>query len=61
MSFAVAPNFDAHPMVRAILTDKRLAADQRPFELTRSLPRVVWEECAARNDPQTWMQDPHNG
>lgn len=50
----VAPNFDEHPVVRAVLGFEELAPDLRLDALMEVTEDEHWEEIAARRDERAW-------
>jgi hypothetical protein len=55
LRFLMAPNFDAHPLVRRVLRDERIPADLRVDRLWRRTTRKTWEQIQERYDPNAWQ------
>src|SRR5262249_24020635 len=55
LRFVMAPNFDAHPLVRRVLRDGRIPADLRVDQLWRRTTRKTWEQVQERYDPRAWQ------
>lgn len=53
-----APNFDEHPVVRAILACDEIAPDLRLDALMELTDDEHWEEIAARRDERAWEGAP---
>lgn len=51
---AVAPNFDAHPAIHAVLSNEAVLANQRIEQLLDILPAGVWTEAAAGASNLGW-------
>ena len=50
LMFVVAPNFDQHPRISALLCDGTATRAQRWRGLCNSLPQWVWDEARAAYD-----------
>ena len=54
LTFAVAPNFDAHPLIRRVLEDASIAPDLRLSELWGRTNEENWQAAADAYDPAAW-------
>ena len=54
LMFVVAPNFDAHPLIRRVLTDEKVAPDLRVDQLWEETTDENWEAAAAGYDAGAW-------
>jgi hypothetical protein len=52
---AIAPNFDMHPAIHAILTNQALAPEDRISSLTQRLPAGVWQEAITNTSTIGWF------
>jgi hypothetical protein len=53
--FAVAPNFDEHPLIRRALKDARFEPNARLDEMWDSTTNENWETARASYDPAAWI------
>lgn len=58
LMFRAAPNFDEHPVVRAVLGHEELAPDLRLAALMEVTDDEHWEEIAAQRDESAWDRAP---
>jgi hypothetical protein len=56
LMFAVAPNFDQHPAVRAILRDSQSGADRAVLLLLARLSPDEWNDVRRSYDESAWME-----
>ncbi len=54
LTFAVAPNFDAHPLIRRVLEDESVEPDLRLSELWGRTNEENWQAAADAYDPAAW-------
>jgi len=52
---AIAPNFDMHPAIHAILTNQALAPENRISSLSQRLPAGVWQEAITNTSTIGWF------
>lgn len=52
---AIAPNFDLHPAIHAILTNQSLAPENRISSLAQRLPAGVWQEAITNTSTIGWF------
>jgi hypothetical protein len=57
LMFAVAPNFDAHPLIRRTLEDARVPPDARFAELWKTVTPANLGAAKELYDPQAWEAD----
>jgi hypothetical protein len=57
VAFVVAPNFDAHPLIRRVLKDERVPADLRIDQLWRRTTKKTWAKVRERYEPAAWSRD----
>lgn len=58
LMFAVAPNFDSHPLVRHLLSDPSVAPDSRVEQLWRDTTDENWRAIRRNYDPEVWDSGP---
>lgn len=58
LMFGIAPNFDEHLAVQAILVDPLIAPNERVEELFRRLKPEQWEGAVRRYDMNAWPPFP---
>lgn len=61
LMFICAPNFDEHPRVRAVLTDRTLTQEQRLDALLQRTTDQDWQEVRERYDAAAWGDLPELG
>jgi hypothetical protein len=54
LMFAVAPNFDEHPLIRRVLEDESTPPDLRIEMLDEYVTDENWEAAAQSYDPGAW-------
>ena len=54
LMFEIAPNFDEHPRILAVLTDDHIAPDYRPKELLNRISGKVWGEVRQLAHSSAW-------
>jgi len=54
LMFAVAPNFDEHPLIRRVLLDEREPPDSRIELLGEHVTDENWEAAEQNYDPLAW-------
>lgn len=60
LMFVVAPNFDAHPLIKRVLTDESVPADERIGHLWERTSDQNWEAARQNYDPTDWnLGGPH--
>ena len=52
--FKTAPNFDRHPFIQDVLTDRKILPGDKINALVKRVPDFVWEEAARRYDITAW-------
>jgi hypothetical protein len=55
--FAVAPNFDAHPLLRRVLTDETVPPDSRLDEMMSKTSAENWVQVERSYDPDAWLEE----
>lgn len=56
IAFVTAPNFDAHPAIRAELTNPLVPNNAKPDHLCAMVPETVWQEVRERYNPSEWPE-----
>ncbi|MEW6127923.1 MAG: hypothetical protein AB1757_12865 [Acidobacteriota bacterium] len=54
LRFVVAPNFDEHPIIKRILTDENIPADDRIDQLWERTSEQNWEAAEQNYDTDAW-------
>ena len=54
LMFAIAPNFDEHPAITAMLTDLQVPADERINRLVSRTAFETWMDVCRDYDPFAW-------
>jgi hypothetical protein len=54
LRFVVAPNFDEHPIIKRVLTDESIPADERIDELWDKTSEQNWEAAEQSYDSTSW-------
>lgn len=54
--FEIAPNFDQHPYIHDVLTDRRLLPTEKIDALVQRVPDFVWEEADRQYDEDAWEE-----
>lgn len=55
MMFVVAPNFDQHPRIKAILADETLEPDERFEKVLDEISDEEWDEAENNWDADAWF------
>ena len=55
--FAVAPNFDEHPLLRRVLTDESLPPDSRLDEMMNKTSAENWIQVERSYDAAAWLEE----
>lgn len=58
LMFSIAPNFDEHPAISAILESPEGSAEERLAAVTGRTSYDTWKEAAGAYDPMSWGIDP---
>ena len=54
--FEIAPDFDTHPLIEAILTDRMLTPEKRVEKLrSPAISEEIWEEAKNNGDESVWF------
>jgi hypothetical protein len=56
--FAMAPNFDEHPLIRLVLVDESVPPDSRLDELVTRTTEQNWEAVRENYSPAAWNLKP---
>lgn len=54
LRFVVAPNFDDHPIIKRVLTDENVPADERIDQLWDKTSEQNWEAAEQNYDANSW-------
>jgi hypothetical protein len=54
LMFVIAPNFDDHPLIKFVMTNRNVPPDERVDELIEQLADETWAEAAKLYDPGAW-------
>jgi|SRR5579871_778576 len=54
--FEIAPNFDSHPHIHHVLTDRRLSSVAKMDVLFKRVPDAIWEEAKRSCDLMAWLE-----
>ncbi len=58
--FEIAPDFDEHPAIQAVLTDQSLAPEERFKAIFDNVPPEAWEEAEQNRDSEAWFPELRN-
>lgn len=58
LMFVAAPNFDRHPLIRRVLTDKEVAAEERLDRLWEATTEENWLAVDGAYDADAWGLSP---